>query len=120
GRASRARWLRPSCSSLARIPLTCPGKCCTPTAGRSSTDDFTPWGPMVGCRRPRGGERMTSWRFAAAAVLAAGASTAATAQSPDAPATYVHAGRLLSEPGEPPRGPTTIIVRNGLVAELRD
>ena len=63
---------------------------------------------------------MTSWRFAAAAVLAAGASTAATAQLPDAPATYVHAGRLLSEPGEPPRGPTTIIVRNGLVAELRD
>lgn len=34
--------------------------------------------------------------------------------------TYIHAGRLLSDPAQAPRGPSTIIVRDGKVAEVRD
>src|SRR5690606_7212243 len=37
-----------------------------------------------------------------------------------APVTYIHAGQVLAEPGEAPRGPTTILVRDGKVAELRE
>ena len=33
---------------------------------------------------------------------------------------YIHAGQLLDQPGQPPRGPTTIIVRDGKIAEVRD
>jgi imidazolonepropionase-like amidohydrolase len=51
------------------------------------------------------------------------ASTAAIAQTPPpAPAkvTYIHAGQLLDRPGERPRGNSTVIVRDGKVAEVRD
>ncbi len=34
--------------------------------------------------------------------------------------TYIHAGRLLDQPGQAPRGASTIIVRDGKVAEVRD
>ncbi len=34
--------------------------------------------------------------------------------------SYIHAGRLLANPAEGPRGPSTIIVRDGKVAEVRD
>lgn len=34
--------------------------------------------------------------------------------------TYIHAGRLLADPAAAPRGPSTIIVRDGKVAEVRD
>jgi imidazolonepropionase-like amidohydrolase len=34
--------------------------------------------------------------------------------------TYVHAGKLLDQPGKPPRGQSTIIVRDGKIAEVRD
>ena len=49
----------------------------------------------------------------------------ATAVSPVAgqtppPTTWIHAGRLIDRPGETPRGPSTIIVRDGKVAEIRD
>ncbi|KHL25860.1 Xaa-Pro dipeptidase [Croceibacterium mercuriale] len=48
----------------------------------------------------------------------------ATAQGRDPAAepesVYIHAGRLLAEPGQAPRGPATIVVRGGQVAELRD
>ncbi|MGH6787208.1 MAG: amidohydrolase family protein [Novosphingobium sp.] len=54
----------------------------------------------------------------AAAVLAL--ASQAQAQTAPATVTYVHAGRLLAEPGQPPRGPSTVIVRNGKVAEVRD
>jgi imidazolonepropionase-like amidohydrolase len=37
-----------------------------------------------------------------------------------AEAVYIHAGRLLDQPGQPPRGPATIIVRDGKIAEVRD
>jgi imidazolonepropionase-like amidohydrolase len=32
---------------------------------------------------------------------------------------YIHAGRVLDVPGKPARGPATIIVRNGHIAEVR-
>ncbi|WP_277981976.1 metal-dependent hydrolase family protein [Sphingomonas phyllosphaerae] len=60
-----------------------------------------------------------------ALALAAGAS----AQQPTPPAAsaapaptliYVHAGQLLDRPGERPRGPSTVIVRDGVIAEVRD
>ncbi|MBN8849044.1 MULTISPECIES: amidohydrolase family protein [unclassified Sphingomonas] len=34
--------------------------------------------------------------------------------------TYIHAGALLDQPGQAPRGNSTIIVRDGKVAEVRD
>ncbi len=34
--------------------------------------------------------------------------------------TYIHAGQLLDEPGKAPRGASTIIVRDGKVADVRD
>jgi len=34
--------------------------------------------------------------------------------------TYIHAGTLLDHPGQQPRGNTTIIVRDGKIAELRE
>lgn len=32
--------------------------------------------------------------------------------------TVVHAGQLLDKPGSPPRGPSTLIIRNGRIAEV--
>jgi imidazolonepropionase-like amidohydrolase len=32
--------------------------------------------------------------------------------------TVIHAGKLLDKPGSPPRGPSTMIIRNGKVAEI--
>ena len=48
---------------------------------------------------------------AAAALMAAGA---------EAAPTYVHAGRLIAVPGQAVRGPSTIIVDNGRIIEVRD
>jgi len=56
----------------------------------------------------------------AMAVALAVAALPATAQEAAPPVSYVHAGRLLADPREAPRGPTTIVVRGGEVAELRD
>lgn len=62
---------------------------------------------------------MKAWiAVALLASVSAGAAEAQTA--PPAQVTYVHAGRLLAEPGTAPRGPSTVIVRNGKVAEVRD
>lgn len=46
----------------------------------------------------------------------------AAAQAPAAAATVtlVHAGRLLDRPGQAPRGPSTVVVRDGMIAEIRD
>lgn len=52
----------------------------------------------------------------AVAILLAG--TPLSAQRADI--TYIHAGRLLDQPGQAPRGASTIIIRNGKVAEVRD
>lgn len=58
----------------------------------------------------------------AASVLSMTAASAQEAAAPAtaSPATYIHAGRLLDRPGQPPRGQSTIIVRDGLIAEVRD
>jgi len=59
-----------------------------------------------------------------ALALAAGAGAqqpTPTATPAPAPAlVYVHAGQLLDRPGERPRGPSTVIVRDGVIAEVRD
>jgi imidazolonepropionase-like amidohydrolase len=45
------------------------------------------------------------------------ASTPLAAQSTEV-VTVIHAGKLLDKPGSPPRGPSTLIIRNGKIAEL--
>jgi imidazolonepropionase-like amidohydrolase len=52
--------------------------------------------------------------------LAATISVGAVAQEKPAAPVYIQAGALLDRPGQPPRGQTTIIVRQGKIAELRD
>ena len=59
------------------------------------------------------------------AALVLTAATGALAQTPPAPdaepkTTYIHAGALLDRPGNAPRGNSTIVVRDGKVAEIRD
>lgn len=61
----------------------------------------------------------------ALALLAGTAAVAQTAPTPGAApvlskTTYIHAGQLLDRPGERPRGPSTIVVRDGKVVEVRD
>jgi imidazolonepropionase-like amidohydrolase len=58
---------------------------------------------------------MKSLAFAIAAA-AATLSTGLAAQT----TSYIHAGAVLDRPGQAPRGQTTIIVRDGKIAELRD
>src|ERR1044072_7093967 len=56
--------------------------------------------------------------FAAAALLLATPAFAQTAPAPKV--TYIQAGTLLDQPGKAPRGNSTIIVRDGKIAEIRD
>lgn len=58
--------------------------------------------------------------LAAVTVLAAAGAQAAWAASAAPQVTYIHAGKLLDRPGQAPRGPSTIIVRDGTIAEVRD
>ncbi|MDH5175163.1 MAG: amidohydrolase family protein [Gammaproteobacteria bacterium] len=72
------------------------------------------------------------FRVALVALAAVAASIARAADpAPAAPATQgqaqapqrivvVHAGRLLDRPGKAPRGPSTIVIRDGRVGEVRD
>ncbi|OWK31842.1 metal-dependent hydrolase family protein [Sphingomonas mucosissima] len=59
-----------------------------------------------------------------AALMAAAATPALAQTAPAATAapavTYIHAGALLDRPGQAPRGNSTIIVRDGKIAEVRD
>jgi imidazolonepropionase-like amidohydrolase len=56
-----------------------------------------------------------------AVVLGLGAATMGAAQTaPTSTATYIHAGQLLDRPGERPRGPSTVIVHDGKIVEVRD
>lgn len=55
-----------------------------------------------------------------AALLAATPLAAQTAAPPASKVKFIHAGALLARPGEAPRGPSTIVVRDGKVAEVRD
>jgi imidazolonepropionase-like amidohydrolase len=50
-----------------------------------------------------------------AAAIAACTSTAALAAQ-----TYIHAGRLIAVPGQPVRGPSTIVVDNGRIVSVTD
>jgi imidazolonepropionase-like amidohydrolase len=56
--------------------------------------------------------RLAALLVAASALLP----VSAVAQS----VTVIHAGRLLDRPGQVPRGPSTIVVRDGRIAEVRD
>ncbi|WP_066550466.1 MULTISPECIES: metal-dependent hydrolase family protein [unclassified Sphingomonas] len=60
----------------------------------------------------------------ATALLAGSLLATAPAAAQSAPSaakiTYIHAGQLLDRPGQAPRGASTIIVRDGKVAEVRD
>lgn len=64
--------------------------------------------------------------FLAAAALGALAVPALAQQAPapaaarSQPVTVIHAGRLLAVPGEPARGQSTLVVRDGRIAEVRD
>ncbi len=62
--------------------------------------------------------------FVAAGIVAVASASAQTAPPP-APApspvtTYIHAGKLLDRPGQPPRDKATVIIRDGKVVEVRD
>ena len=55
------------------------------------------------------------------AVASASAQTApAPAPAPSPVTTYIHAGKLLDRPGQPPRDKATVIIRDGKVVEVRD
>lgn len=59
----------------------------------------------------------------AALTLGVAAPVLAQAQQPAAAVgkvTFIHAGALLDRPGQAARGPSTIVVRDGKVAEIRD
>ena len=55
---------------------------------------------------------------AVTAALLAGTSMAQGAPPAEKPATYVQAGALLDRPGEAPKGNSTIVVRDGKVAQV--
>lgn len=57
-------------------------------------------------------------RFAAIAAVLLAATPLAAQPAPKV--TYIHAGALLAKPGEAARGASTIVVRDGKVAEVRD
>ena len=60
-------------------------------------------------------------RRIAAVTIALLAATPLAAQTvAPAKVRFIHAGTLLAKPGEAPRGPSTIVVRDGKVAEIRD
>ena len=65
---------------------------------------------------------MASVGVAAVLALAAPVMAQAPAALPGAngPVTLIQAGRLLDRPGQAPRGPSTVVVRDGLIVEIRD
>lgn len=56
----------------------------------------------------------------ASLVLAGAVVAQETTPAPAGPVTLIHAGRLLDRPGQAPRGPSTVVVRDGLIDEIRD
>lgn len=61
-------------------------------------------------------------RLALVSALALMIAAPAVAQGAPEPekVIVIHAGTLLAEPGKPARGPSTIVVRGGKIAEIRD
>ncbi len=57
--------------------------------------------------------------FLALTAAAAGAQPAPVPPEPG-PVTLIQAGRLLDRPGQAPRGPSTLVVRDGRIVEIRD
>ena len=57
---------------------------------------------------------------ATAALLAGQAWAQAPVQAPESPITLLQAGRLLDRPGRAPRGPSTVVIRDGRIVEIRD
>lgn len=57
---------------------------------------------------------------AVTAALLAATPLAAQTAAPAPKVKFIHAGALLTRPGEAPRGASTIVVRDGKVAEVRD
>ncbi|WBH17352.1 metal-dependent hydrolase family protein [Sphingomonas radiodurans] len=58
--------------------------------------------------------------IAIALMMTAGTPALAQTAAPAVKTTYIHAGALLARAGQPPRANSTIIVRDGKVAEVRD
>ncbi len=56
----------------------------------------------------------------ATALLVAMLGAAPLAQPAPERVTFIHAGALLDRPGQPPRGASTLIVRNGRIEAIRD
>jgi imidazolonepropionase-like amidohydrolase len=61
---------------------------------------------------------MKAW--VVAALIAVSPLAVAQAQAPAGGTIYIHAGRLLDNPGAAPRGPSTIVVQDGKVAQVLD
>ena len=59
-------------------------------------------------------------RVGVAAVLALAGPVTAQATVEAGPVTLIQAGRLLDRPGQAPRGPSTVMVRDGRIVEIRD
>ena len=59
-------------------------------------------------------------RYAAVAATLALAAAGAAAQPAGDAIVLIHAGRLLDRPGRAPRGPSTVIIRNGKIEAVRD
>ncbi|MDP3370019.1 MAG: amidohydrolase family protein [Brevundimonas sp.] len=57
---------------------------------------------------------------AAVLALAAPGMTQTAAPAATGPVTLIQAGRLLDRPGQAPRGPSTVVVRDGLIVEIRE
>lgn len=63
---------------------------------------------------------MTKFLLAALAATVAMPALAQTGAAPTQKITYIHAGAVLARVGQPPKANSTIIVRDGKVAEIRD
>ncbi len=59
-------------------------------------------------------------RIAAVTIALLAATPLAAQTAAPTKVKFIHAGTLLAKPGEAPRGPSTIVVRDGKVAEIRD
>ena len=58
--------------------------------------------------------------FAALIAVAAPAAAAESPAKPQPKITYLHAGRLLDQPGKPPRGASTVVITDGVVTSVSD
>ena len=63
---------------------------------------------------------MAGMAMAAAVAVVAPARAQTAAPAAAGPVTLIQAGRLLDRPGQAPRGPSTVVVREGLIVEIRD